>query len=134
MNAFLFCWVFITQMFNSNSYVVFDENWKFSSKEICYSTAVYLIGTKLKFNITVSMKFWKRWRTIDWDIFSNEINEILSNQNWSLVFNEDDPSKAYNNFISEFFRTYEVCFPLKIIKPKQLNKYYSPWLSCGLLH
>ena len=35
--------------------------------------------------------------------------------------------------ISEFSRIYEVCFPLKVIKGKQMNKFYSPWLSRGLL-
>ena len=62
-----------------------------------------------------------------------KFNEILSNTNWSSLINEDDPNEAYNNFISEFSRIYEVCFPLKIIKGKQMNKIYSPWLSRGLL-
>jgi len=62
-----------------------------------------------------------------------KFNKILSNTNWSLFINEDDPNKDYNNFISEFSRIYEVCFPLKIIKGKQMNKSYTPWLSRGLL-
>ena len=33
------------------------------------------------------------------------------------------------SFISEFSRIYEVCFPLKTIKGKQMNRSYSPSLS-----
>ena len=62
-----------------------------------------------------------------------KFNENLSNTNWSLFIKEDDPNEAYNDFISEFSRIYEICFPLKVIKGKQMNKFYSPWLSRGLL-
>ena len=53
-----------------------------------------------------------------------KFNENLSNTNWSLFIKEDDPNEAYNDFISEFSRIYEVCFPLKVIKGKQMNKFY----------
>ena len=62
-----------------------------------------------------------------------KLNENLSNTNWSLIIKENDPNEPYNDFISEFYRIYEVCFPLKVIKGKQMNKFYSPWLSRGLL-
>lgn len=77
-------------------------------------------------------KIPSRSRAIN-DINLEKFNEILLNTNWSLLINEDDPNEAYNNFISEFSRICEVCFPLKIIKGKQMNKFYSPWLSRGLL-
>lgn len=62
-----------------------------------------------------------------------KFNETLSKTNWSLLILGDDPNKAYNDFISEYCRIYEACFPLKVIKGKQMNKSYSPWLSRGLL-
>lgn len=62
-----------------------------------------------------------------------KFNETLSKTNWSLLILGDDPNKAYNDFISEYCKIYEACFPLKVIKGKQMNKSYSPWLSRGLL-
>ena len=62
-----------------------------------------------------------------------KFNENLSNTNWSSFIKEGDPNEAYNDFKSEFSRIYEVCFPLKVIKGKQKNKFYSPWLTRGLL-
>ena len=61
-----------------------------------------------------------------------KFNENLSNTNWSLIIKDDDPNEAYNDFIGEFSRIYEVCFPLKVFKGKQMNKLYSSWLSRGL--
>ena len=62
-----------------------------------------------------------------------KFNENLSNTNWSSFIKEGDPNEAFNNFISEFSRIYDVCFPLKVIKGKQKNKFNSPWLTRGLL-
>ena len=45
----------------------------------------------------------------------------------------EDPNKAYNDFIEEYSRIYNTCFPLKVLKGKQVNKFFSPWLSPGLL-
>ena len=45
----------------------------------------------------------------------------------------EDPNEAYNDFIEECFRIYNTCFPLKVLKGKQVNKFFSPWLSRGLL-
>ena len=41
----------------------------------------------------------------------------------------EDPNEAYNDFIEE----YSTCFPLKVLKGKQVTKFFSPWLSPGLL-
>ena len=45
----------------------------------------------------------------------------------------EDPDEAYNNFIEEYSRIYIACFPLKVLKGKQVSKFFSPWLSPGLL-
>ena len=45
----------------------------------------------------------------------------------------EDPNEAYNDFIEEYSRIYNTCFPLKVLKGKQVNKFFSPWLSPGLL-
>ena len=59
-------------------------------------------------------------------------NENVSNTNWSSLLDED-PNMAYNNFIDEYSRIYNACFPLKAIKGKLLNNRSSPWISPGLL-
>ena len=84
-------------------------------------------------NETLTRRREKKIRTRVINAISLEkFNETLSNTNWSLFIKEDDPNEAYNDFISEFSRIYEVCFPLKVVKCKQMNKFYSPWLSRGL--
>ena len=40
---------------------------------------------------------------------------------------------AYNNFIDEYSRVYNACFPLKVIKGNLLNNCSSPWITPGLL-
>ena len=52
---------------------------------------------------------------------------------WSSFCNMEDPNEAYNDFIEEYFRIYNTCFPLKVLKGKRVNKFFSPWLSPGLL-
>ena len=46
-----------------------------------------------------------------------KFNENVSNTNWSSLVDED-PNMAYNNFIDEYSRIYNACFPLKAIKGK----------------
>ena len=62
----------------------------------------------------------------------HKINENVSNINWSS-FLDEDPNMAYNNFVDEYSRVYNACFPLKVIKGKLPNRFSSPWLSPGLL-
>ncbi|PFX11479.1 hypothetical protein AWC38_SpisGene24772, partial [Stylophora pistillata] len=45
----------------------------------------------------------------------------------------EDPNDAYNDFIEEYSSVYNACFPLKVFKGKQVNTFFSPWLSPGLL-
>lgn len=100
------------------------------------SWMIYLITYRFS-----SILLTKLWHVEGKKKFSREINAIkleklnenLSNTNWSSLTKEGDPNKACNDFISEFSRIYEVCFPLKVIKGKQTNKFYSPWLTRGLL-
>ena len=48
-------------------------------------------------------------------------------------FLDEDPNMAYNNFIDEYSRVYNACFPLKVITGKLLNNCSSPWITPGLL-
>ena len=61
-----------------------------------------------------------------------KFNENVSNTNWAS-FLDEDPNMAYNNFIDEYSRVYNACFPLKVIKGKLLNSCSSPWITPGLL-
>ena len=63
----------------------------------------------------------------------HKFNENLCNTEWSSFRNMEDPDEAYNNFIEEYSRIYIACFPLKVLKGKQVSKFFSPWLSPGLL-
>ena len=63
----------------------------------------------------------------------HQFNENLWNARWSSFRNMEDPDEAYNNFIEEYSRIYIACFPLKVLKGKQVSKFFSPWLSPGLL-
>ena len=35
-------------------------------------------------------------------------------------------NEAYNHFIEEYSSIYSACFPLKVLKVKQVNKFFSP--------
>ena len=45
----------------------------------------------------------------------------------------EDSNEAYNDFIEEYCGIYNTCFPLKVLKDKQVNKFFSPWLSPVLM-
>ena len=57
-------------------------------------------------------------------------HENVANTNWSSLL-DDDPNMAYNNFIDEYSRICNACFPA--IKGKLLNNRSSSWISPGLL-
>ena len=61
-----------------------------------------------------------------------KFNENVSKTNW-VSFLDEDPNMAYNNFIDEYSRVYNVCFHLKVIKGKLLKNCSSPWITPGLL-
>ena len=61
-----------------------------------------------------------------------KFNENVSNTNWAS-FLDEDLNMAYNNFIDEYSRVYNACFPLNVIKGKLLNNCSSPWITPGLL-
>ena len=61
-----------------------------------------------------------------------KVNKNVSNTNWAS-FLDEDPNMAYNNFIDEYSRVYNACFPLKVIKGKLLNNCSSTGISPGLL-
>ena len=62
-----------------------------------------------------------------------KFNENLSNSKWSSFRNMEDPNKAYNDFMEKYSRIYNTCFPLKVLKGKQVSKFFCPWLSPGIL-
>jgi hypothetical protein len=57
----------------------------------------------------------------------------LSQVNWSSVLIGEDPNGLYNDFVSEYNRHLEECFPLKMYKPNSYNKPKTPWISKALL-
>ena len=61
-----------------------------------------------------------------------KFNKNVSNTNWAS-FLDEDPNTAYNNFIDEYSRVFNACFPLKFSKGKLLNNCSSPWITPGLL-
>ena len=54
----------------------------------------------------------------------HQFNESLWNAKWSSFRNMEDPDEAYNNFIEEYSRIYIACFPLKVLKGKQVSKFF----------
>ena len=38
----------------------------------------------------------------------------------------EHPNEAFNDFIEEYSSIYSACFPLKVFKVKQVNKFFSP--------
>ena len=65
--------------------------------------------------------------------YLHKFNETLSNAKWSSFYNIEDPKEAYNDLTDDYSRIYNACFPLMVLKGKQVNKFFSPWLSPGLL-
>ena len=41
-----------------------------------------------------------------------------------LISQHEDPDEAYNNFIEEYSGIYIACFPLKVLKGKQVSKFF----------
>lgn len=64
-----------------------------------------------------------------------KFNENLLNIKWSSFRNMEDPHEAYNNVVEEYPRVYNACFliPIKVLKGKRVNTFFSTWLSPGLL-
>lgn len=42
-----------------------------------------------------------------------KFNDVLSNANWSVVYNSNDSNKAYDAFVEKFSQIYDSCFPLR---------------------
>ena len=58
-------------------------------------------------------------------------NSDLQNQDWSIVYDAGSANEAYENFIVEVQKLYEVHFPYKKITCKKNNK--KPWMTKGLI-
>ena len=56
----------------------------------------------------------------------HKFNENLSNAKWFSFRNMEHSNEAYNHFIEEYSSIYSACFPLKVLKSKQVNKLFSP--------
>ena len=67
----------------------------------------------------------------------HKFNYLLSQTNWSMFLNEENPNESYNGFVNEYTRIFQLifqdCFPINIIKGKDLTMFNSPWLTPGLL-
>ena len=100
-----------------------------------------IVLNDLSYHLPVLLIFLaKPWRAMEKIKYSYKItdenlrkfNKNVSNTNWAS-FLDEDPNTAYNNFIDEYSRVYNACFPLKVIKGKLLNNCSSPWITPGLL-
>ncbi len=63
----------------------------------------------------------------------NHFNQILSEVDYSPVYAENCPDKAYNSFTDIFRNKYNEAFPIIYEKPPRKFFKRSPWLTKGLL-
>ena len=57
-----------------------------------------------------------------------KFKEELSRVNWAELPDVNDPLLAYNSFLTRYMPIYNVCFPLRKVKVKKHN----PWFTKGL--
>ena len=60
----------------------------------------------------------------------NVFSSRLRDMDWSFVTNANNPQDAYTQFVNEFSKTYNICFPIKTFRSSYKNR--KPWLSDGL--
>ena len=83
-------------------------------------------------------KYEKTKPTIKKVRIMNEINQVrfrnlLYEQNWEGVVNEQDPEKSFKNFFKIFNELFNLCFPEIDLKPNKNKIKIHPWMSNGLL-
>ena len=61
-----------------------------------------------------------------------KFKSALANCNWESVLCSVDPDVAYQNVLSIYNRTYEKCFPLKILSRRKARLFNKPWITKGL--
>ena len=57
---------------------------------------------------------------------------MITEMDWSMVTNTDDPNTAYNIFLKQFLLIYNTCFPKKRVEIKR-KSLLSPWITSGLI-
>ena len=62
----------------------------------------------------------------------NHFHDILRNVNWDVLLLNLNADKAYDIFISEYYKYYNQAFPeiTKLVKSKTL---LNPWITKGIL-
>ena len=68
----------------------------------------------------------------------NELNQLRSKnllyeQSWEGVVNEQDPEKSFQNFFKIFNELFNLCFPELELKPNKNKIKMHPCMSNGLL-
>ena len=61
---------------------------------------------------------------------SDKFNDLITNQSWSVVTDDEETQSAYTKFHSIFTKLYDKCFPYK--PPSTPYKSKLPWLTFGL--
>jgi hypothetical protein len=65
----------------------------------------------------------------------NSLNCELNKLTWETVLNEEDVSKAYDTFISNFTYIFDKCCPMKEVNiNKSRLEPKKPWLTTGLVN
>ena len=59
--------------------------------------------------------------------------QLLTENDYSSVLNNNDVDEAYNKFLNIYHKSYEQAFPLKTIKQKSKYTKQQPWMTEGLL-
>ena len=90
---------------------------------------IFTIAHQLNETLKKPYPFFKRYVN---ENSLNYFNILLSETDWSLMYETTDANEAYNVFLRYFLSAYDKAFPLKKIElsSKTLT---SPWMSKGLL-
>ena len=63
----------------------------------------------------------------------SKFQSFLAQTNLSNNLSKQDPNEAYNIFLAEYTKLYELCFPIITIKGNQRKKINNPCITKGLL-
>ena len=72
-----------------------------------------------------------RIRKID-DESKQKFSLLIENKDWANTLNDFDPESAFSDFFSFINKSYDECFPERIVKPRSIDKLKSPWMTPGL--
>ena len=84
----------------------------------------------LKSNLYNKHQKIRNYRKLDVQQLLNQLTTI----DWQTnVYNIEDPSIAYNNFVEEIMKVYDELIPLESVRPKQKSSFQCPWISPSIL-